>query len=117
MAKLEVKDYIEIGSGVPHDASSWQVAKDPEFKKIIDESLNDKINVKSWFTPLPKLKEDGEGYYADMDNLYARVKIHLGITESAWLTVGPKSQNTQKVIITQKGQADKETTSEDINMQ
>lgn len=117
MARIEVKEFIEIGSGAPHDATSWQVAKDAEFKKIIDESLNDKINVKVWHSPLPKLKEDGDGYYSDLDELYARVKVHLGNTESNWLSIGPKNQNFQKVIITESEQPDRETTSTDINMQ
>lgn len=117
MALLEVKDYIEIGSSVPHDASSWQVAKDKDFKKIIDESLKDRVNVKSWYTPLPKLKEDGEGYYSDLSTLYARVKIFLGETESDWVVVGPKTQNYQKVIITEEGQPDRETDSDEIHMQ
>jgi hypothetical protein len=92
MAKLEINDYIDIGTGGFHNATSWQVAKDPEFKEIIDESLKDTVNVKEWHTMLPKRPEDGPGYYADLDMLYARVKVHVDEYESPWEVLEPKSQ-------------------------
>lgn len=117
MAKLVINDYLDVGTGGFHNASSWQVAKDPKFTKIIDESIADTENVKEWHTMLPKLPEDGPGYYADLDNLYARVKVHVDEHESPWFVLEPKSQNVQDVVITEQGKKDIHTTSTAINMQ
>ena len=120
MAKIVVNDYIDIGTGGFHNATSWQIAKDSEFTKIIDESLIDTVNVKSWHSMLPKLEEDkvpGESnYYADLDILYARVKIHVDEHESPWFVCEPKNQNIQDVVITEKDKEDIYTTSIEINM-
>ena len=51
---MEVLEYTDIGTGGEHDATSWQFAKDPDFTKIIDESLNDTVNVKKWVSMLPR---------------------------------------------------------------
>lgn len=104
MASIRVDSYIDIGTGGIHDATSWQFAKDPEFTKIIDQSLKDKKNVKEWHSMLPKLEEDktdpdAEEYYSELDEIYARVKIHLGDTESEWFVIGPKSQRHQRVQV------------------
>jgi len=117
MAKLVINSYQDVGTGGFHNASSWQVAKDPAFTKIIDESLNDTVNVTEWYTMLPKLPEDGPGYYADLDLLYARVKVHVDEHVSPWFELEPKNQNIQDITITEKGKADIHTTSTAINMQ
>ena len=117
MAYMEILDYTDIGAGTPHDATSWQFAKDPDFTKIIDQSLNDKINVKKWVSMLPKLPEDGEGYYKDLPMLYGRFKIHAGDYSSRWFEVEPKSQDWQEVVITETGKDDIHTTSDAIDMQ
>ena len=46
MAMISIKHYIDIGTGGVHNATSWQIAKDKDFTKIIDQSLKDKVNVK-----------------------------------------------------------------------
>lgn len=115
MAKLTIESYIDIGTGGYHNASSWQVALDPEFTQIIDQSINDKVNVKEWHSMLPKL--NGAGYYADLDALYARVKVHVDDYESPWFVLPPQSQNIQLVRITEDGKDDIITTSENIHMQ
>jgi len=121
MAKIVINDYIDVGTGGFHNATSWQIAKDPDFNKVIDESLHDTTNVKEWHSMLPKLEEDkvnGESnYYADLTELYARVKIHVDEHESPWFNVGPKNQNIQDIIITEDGEEDIHTTSEAINLQ
>lgn len=116
MAYIEILDYTDIGTGGVHEATSWQFAKDAEFTKIIAESLNDKVNVKIWHNPLPKLSEDGDGYYADLTELYARVKIHVNGFESDWYVLGPADQNKQKVVITEKGKDPIYTDSDTIGM-
>ena len=37
MAHIILDDFIDIGSGSDHDATSWQIATDSKFKNIIDE--------------------------------------------------------------------------------
>jgi hypothetical protein len=111
MAKVYLDKFEDLGTSGIHSATSWQVAKDPEFTKIIDESLEDKVNLISWNTPLPKLQEDiveGEvyPYYSDLTALYARVKVHIDETVSNWFVLGPKSQLVQKVIITENDKED-----------
>lgn len=115
MAKITIIDIIDVGSGSYHNATSWQVALDPEFTQIIDESLIDTVNVKEWHSMLPKIS--GSGYYADLDLLYARVKVHIDNYESPWFILRPKSQNIQNVTITEEGVATIHTTSDAINMQ
>lgn len=117
MAYIRVTDYIDIGTGGYKDAVSYQIAKDPEFTKIIDESLHDTVNLDVWHSPLKKLPEDGEGYYKDEDVLYARVKIHIGTHESPWFTLEPGNQNKQDVVITEDGKEPIYTTSEAIGLQ
>ena len=99
MAMLYIGDYIDFATKGYHNASSWQVALDPEFTKIIDESLEDKINVESWNTPLPKIGADG--YYKNMDQLFARVKVHIFNSVSPWFVIHePINQNEQEVEYT-----------------
>lgn len=105
MASMSVEKYIDIGTGGTHHSSSWQFAKDPEFTKIIDQSLKDHINVKKWHSMLPKLPEDktdpsADEYYTDLDEIWGRVKIHVGETDSDWFVIGPRSQRLQRVLVT-----------------
>jgi len=99
MAMLSIIDYIDINCKGYHNATSWQVALDPDFTQIIDESIEDKVNVQTWHTMLPKI--DGNGYYADLDNLYARAKVHIDNSVSDWFVMEPKNQNKQKIIVTE----------------
>lgn len=107
MAYITISDYIDVGTGLEWTATSWQFAKDEQFEKIIDESLVDYTNKTMWRSRLPKLPEDleegeTEGYYSDLDEIYCRVKVHLGDNdvESAWYVLGPKSQKEQMVVMT-----------------
>lgn len=117
MAMISIKDYIDIGTGGVHNATSWQIAKDKEFTKIIDQSLKDKVNVKKWYSMLPKLPEDGPGYYADLDELYVRVKIWIDDYTEDWFVLSPGNQNKQKVVITETGKEPVYTDSDSINLQ
>ncbi len=111
MARISLEGFDSLGTSSVHTATSWQVAKDPDFTQIIDQSMNDTKNLTSWVTPLPKLAEDtleGETYpyYDNLKTLYARVKVHIDDTVSNWFVLGPKSQLVQKVIITQEDKDD-----------
>lgn len=111
MAYMKLDDYISIGVSEYHNATTWQFAKDKEFTKIIDESIKDKVNVKQWYSMLPKLKEDlaegeTEGYYGDEDEIHGRLKIFVDDIESPWYYIGTLSQKHQKVIITETGMED-----------
>ena len=102
MAMFYIDDYIDFGTKGYHSATSWQVALDPNFTKIVDESIEDKINVKEWNSPLPKI--DANGYYKDLDNLYVRVKVHIFNSVSPWFVIKePINQNNQIVNYTEKG--------------
>lgn len=104
MASMTVNDYIDIGTGGTHVATSWQFAKDKDFTQIIDESIKDYTNVKKWHSKLPKRPEDkstpdAEEYYTELDELWGRCKILVGETESDWFITGPMSQRKQRVMV------------------
>lgn len=115
MATIKLLDYIDYGTGGYVTAVSYQFALDVNFTKIIDESLHDSVNLTEWTSMLPKIDEPG--YYADLDKLYARIKIHVDEFSSPWFVLQPKSQNIQNVVITEEGKEPIFTTSAEINMQ
>jgi hypothetical protein len=98
MAYLKLIDFIDVGSGGPVDAVSWQVALDEEFTQIIDESLEDTEHLEIWHTPLPKL--DGSGFYNDLDKVYGRLKIHANGHVSDWFKTPVASQLSYPIKIT-----------------
>lgn len=107
MASMTVNDYIDVGTGGVHVATSWQFAKDKDFTLIIDESIKDYKNIKKWHSKLPKREEDksspdAEEYYTELDELWGRCKILVGETESEWFVVGPMSQRNQRVMVTDR---------------
>lgn len=111
MARLIVGDYVEVLTNGIITAVDYQVAKDENFEQIIDESMDDKINLEYWDTPLPKREEDkieGESeFYSDLEVIYGRIRIHIDNTVSDWVVIGPYSQTKQKVLITENGEDDK----------
>lgn len=118
MAYMVIEEYTDIGTGQPHDATSWQFyLKRNDVEHIIEESLNDRINLTRWESMLPRIPEDGDGYYKDLDEVCGRFKIHAGEFESEWFEAEPKSQNVQDVIITEDGKDDIITDSDSINLQ
>lgn len=100
MAHFSLNDFIDINTKTFHDATSWQVALDQEFTQIIDQSLHDTVNLYIWVSMLPMIGVPGQ-YYADLDNLYARVKVHIGDEESPWYNMPPKNQNDQTILVTE----------------
>jgi len=100
MAKFVVSDYYDFGTNGFHNATSWQVATDENFEDIIDESLEDKINVTEWHSPL---KKKGGGYHKTLDVVYVRVKIHIDNTVSDWFVGTTANQNDQELIYTMNG--------------
>ena len=116
MARLEVKDFVDIATGSQHEATSWQVAKDKDFTLIVDESIRDFQNVKTWYTMLPKRPEDGTGYYKAEEELWARIQIHLGTTDSNWFVIGPKRQNYQEIDVVEKEHTTIHTNTDELRM-
>lgn len=98
MAYLKLIDFIDVGSGSPVDAVSWQVALDKEFTQIIDESLEDTEHLEIWHSPLPRL--DGPGFYNDLEKLYGRLKIHVKDHVSEWFVTPVASQLSYPINIT-----------------
>lgn len=72
MAHIIIEKYLTLGSGSSLAATSYQVAKDPEFTEIIDEIHESREFRLKWWTPLPN--NEG-GFYKDLTELYARVKL------------------------------------------
>lgn len=114
MATFRVDEYIDFLTKGYHDGTTWQVALDPDFEHIIDESIHDKVNIKTWKSMLPKIGTSG--YYADLDNLYARVKIHILDDVSDWYIMEPKNQNDQTIVYTEEGQSDQSYNSLEIGL-
>lgn len=111
--------YIDIGTGGKHNATTWIVAKDKFFNRIIDQSLKDTVNLKEWTTPLPKLPEDKidplkDEFYSDLETLYLKVIIHIDGFDSPPVEVGPFSQLDQEVLVTKDKEILEKTTAKDL---
>lgn len=111
--------YIDIGTGGKHNATTWVVAKDKFFNRIIDQSLKDTVNLKEWTTPLPKLPEDKidplkDEFYSDLETLYLKVIIHIDGFDSPAVEVGPFSQLDQEVLVTKDREILEKTTAKDL---
>lgn len=104
MAHINICDYIALGLDTnAHDATSYVIAKDPDFNEIIDQSIHDTANLYKWTSPLPKRLEDGgKGFYSDLTQLYAKIKLHFGKSESPWWVLDLENQCIQQVILTEK---------------
>ena len=92
-------------------SDSYVIAKDKNFEKVIDQSIHDTANLDKWVSTLPKLKEDGEGYYSDLPVLYAKIKLHFGNHSSPWWVLEMKNQTDQLVTITENYKPDEYTDS------
>ena len=92
---------MSIGTGYNITAVSYELSDDPNFTELLDFSYNDTINIYEWKSMVPK--RGGTGYHGDLDNLYARFKIHQGKTCSGWFYTKSKNQNDQLVIFTKGG--------------
>lgn len=107
MAKFTVVDFIDVGTGGEHGATSWTVYKDKEKTIIIDKSIYDTKNVSYWHSPLPK--EDGSGeFYNDLEEFYLEVELYFNIDpnkkfsgfKSDTYFVGPLTQRDEVIKIT-----------------
>lgn len=106
MAQIKVTNYIDIGTGGPIDTTRYQFSKNSDFTKIIDDITKTKAelladgvlpknlleNLLKCTSPLPKLSEDGDGFYMDLENLYCRYKLTANGHESEWFEIEPVSQ-------------------------
>lgn len=117
MAHINVYDYIAIGLDMTgHTGTSYQVALDPEFENIIDQSINNTQDLLYWNTPLPMPVVDGEKprFYKDVRNLYSRIKLHFGNHTSPWWELSKEDQKVQDVVMTQKNKKPVFTNSKDL---
>lgn len=115
MAKLSIERVLHVGMKHKHSATDWQVALDPEFTMLIDESLKDSDNLLEWHTPLRKI-DDQDKMYSDEDIIYARIRLWFKNESTGWFVLND-NQNYQKVIITEDGKYDIHTDTEKLNMQ
>lgn len=93
MANIKIGNPKVIGNRAPHTATSYQFAKDKDFKQIIDESLENKIDKFQWHSPLVV---DGTKQ-CTMTKVYARYKLHFDTQESEWITFEVENQMTQAI--------------------
>jgi len=104
MARFIIKDYESLGCKGYHNASSWEVALDKDFKNIIDSTYKNKDAIREWRTPLPNGKG---GFYKTLDKIYARCKVWIDDDSSEWFEVKPANQNDQLIRITEEGKPDR----------
>lgn len=103
MARIELKDYMDIATKGMPTATSWQVALDKDFKNIIDESLENKESIYEWITPLPKI-DNPDDFYDDLDELYCRVKLHIYDTVSDWFVFPVNTQKDYEINYIENGE-------------
>ena len=117
MAHINVYDFTGIGLDFAnHTATSYKIAKDEDLEQIIDESIYNTENKIIWHSKLPKRPEDGEGYYGDMEGLYAAVRIHMGNLNSPWMKLRVTNQKKQEYVVTENGEKDKFYNSDELGI-
>lgn len=107
MAKFKIVDYIDIGSGGPHGATTWKVYKDETKSILLDSSIFDEVNKTVWHSPLPIEGVPGE-FYSDLEGFYVEVTMHMNIVpgdtnsghKSDPFLMGPFSQRDEVIKIT-----------------
>lgn len=108
MAKISILDFIDIGTGGPHDATTWKVFKDEQKTILLDKSEYDTVNLTIWHTPLPKEDVIGE-FYNDLREFWVEVQIHANGHTSDPKTVGPFNQLFEEIDITDGDKVEKTT--------
>jgi len=104
MAQFKLTSFIDLGTKGYHTATSWRVTLDRQGHNIIDESLEDKVNLYHWISPLP----DGNGwYYADLDAVHLWVRVHILNDASEWYYCGYMNQNDQTFIVSENNKPDR----------
>ena len=99
MAKFSIIDFIDVGTGGPHDATTWRVYKDKNKTILLDENIRDEVNLTTWKSPIPK--EDGSGeFYCDLKEFYVEITIHANGHTSDPFLLGPFNQLDEIVKIT-----------------
>ena len=99
MAVLFLNKVTTLGVPTGIDSVSWYVAKDKDFTKIIDKSERDTVNMEKWVTMLPKLPEDGPGYYKAEDELWIKIIVHYKKFSSEPYIRGPYKQGDREVSV------------------
>ena len=111
MATFTVDYFIDIGTGGPHDATTWKVYKDKEKTILLDQSIKDEVNLTKWKSPIPK--EDGSGdFYYDLKEFYVEIQIHANGHTSDPFLLGPFNQLDEVIKITDGSEVTTKTTKE-----
>lgn len=78
-AEFTVTTDVATVVGGTHNATDWQVSRDSDFSTVLDESLNDTTNLRSYAASIPNLDATG--------NVYVRVRYRsdTGLI-SGWTT-------------------------------
>ena len=97
MAVFKLIDYIDFDTDHEILSVSWQAATDPAYVNIIDQSLNDTVNKLEWHSMLPVINATDGSCYADLNNVYSRVMIHMRGADSPWYDMVPLNQNDQTI--------------------
>lgn len=122
MAKFSIdptKDYYKsLYVNGEHDSTSWYIAKDIGFTKIIDSIERSKEHKLVWHSMLPKLPEDQVGeeqeYYHILKELYLKVIIHVGDATSPDVILGPYLVGDQEVSMTKGDETLEITTAKEL---
>lgn len=89
MATIKICKYETLFMKAPHIATSYQII-DANTNTVLDESLENKVNLLEWNSPL---KKAGNKHHRYETNLKARVKFHYDNGEdSGWFIVGEYNQ-------------------------
>ena len=104
MAKFYLKDYVKTNDVSGVVAVSWQIALDPTFILLVDETIENRTDIDVWSSPLKRI--DSQGLYDDSTKLYVRVKIYTEnngeLFESDWYPVELNDVDDRIVNLTDK---------------
>lgn len=105
MAQFYLRDFVSYNNVSDVVATTWQISLDPEFKKVVDDTVFDTENILSWRS---ELKIFGERSSLGYDiPLYVRVKIYTNngseTFESDWFTAKEKPHKDNEEVLTRKG--------------
>lgn len=85
MATFKILNIETFALSEPHTSTDWEIAKDREFKEILDSSIEDPVNLLEWRTPI--LTSDGpyDGGYP----VYGRIRVRYGLVPSPYYYFDP----------------------------
>ena len=101
MATFCFLDHRSLGAKGRPTGGTWEAALDSSFTQIIDRTINNPNAIYSWTSPLPKIGEPG--YYVDLPELHARMKLHIHDSVSDWYVLPVVDQRDQEITTTENG--------------